>query len=343
MEDLLRKLKQNWIVVWFVIAAISLSIMSGYAIYTRVTIAKRVVSTQSGASSLFSSSHMNTGGMKTIEPITDNTQNASITVNVYNYAYPKEAVYRNEDTQYDLVATIGTIDDSDNFTPLSDSSVLEGLTYSVTYGSQTFTFGASGLTHTFSGCVILGEGAHSNQVTIVFDKSELGNSPKEYVIKIEANPYDSSLQNLTGYVMVRYTKQASAGWSGELEELDSNKDYDGFNYYLEGNGKGKLTFRWNPTYVSINEDFLKNRNNKFYYKDNDNYVAYSSAPVEADLTADGNGMVSLTIEVDSNKQNRYEIQFYKTNKNNDYSTTVVKENYLPDTAPSDWNPDTTTP
>lgn len=340
MDKILEKLKQNWIVVWFVVAALSLSIMSGFAIYTRVTIAKRVVSTQAGASSLFSSSHMNNGGMKTIEPVTDNTQNASITVNIYNYAYPKEAVYRNEDTQYDLVATIGTIDSSDNFVPLSDASALTDLTYSVTYGSQTFTFGASGLTHTFSGCVIQGEGAHDNQVTLVFDKSELGNTPNEYCIKIEANPYDSGLQNLTGYVMVRYTKQASAGWSGELEELDTNKDYDGFNYYLEGNGKGKLTFRWNPTYVSINKDFLNNRNNKFYYKDNDNYVAYQAAPVEADLTS-VNGMVSLTIEVDSTKQNRYEIQFYKTNKTNDYTAAVVKEDYLPDTAPSDWVADVT--
>lgn len=340
MDNLLKKMKQNWIVVWFIVAAIILLSGSAYAIYTRVTIAKRVVSTQAGASSLFSSSHMNNGGMKTIEPITDNTQNASITVNIYNYAYPKEAVYRNEDTQYDLVATIGTIDSSDNFVPLSDASALTDLTYSVTYGSQTFTFGASGLTHTFSGCVILGEGAHSNQVSLVFDKSELGNTPNEYCIKIEANPYSSDLQNLVGYVMVRYTKQASAGWSGELEELDSNKDYDGFNYYLEGNGKGKLTFRWNPTYVSINEDFLKNRNNKFYYKDNDNYVAYQAAPVEANLTP-VDGMVSLTIEVDSTKQNRYEIQFYKTDKENDYTSSVVKENYLPDTTPSDWVADVT--
>ena len=77
-------MKQNWIVVWFIVAAIILSSGSAYAIYTRVTIAKRVVSTQAGASSLFSSSHMNNGGMKTIEPITDNTQNASITVNIYN-------------------------------------------------------------------------------------------------------------------------------------------------------------------------------------------------------------------------------------------------------------------
>ena len=52
-------------------------------------------------------------------------------------------------------------------------------------------------------------------------------------------------------------------------------------------------------------------------------------------------MVSLTIEVDSTKQNRYEIQFYKTDKENDYTSSVVKENYLPDTTPSDWVADVT--
>lgn len=339
MEKVLKKLKQNWIAVWFIVVAILLSSRGAYAIYTRVTIAKRVVSTQAGASSLFSSSHMNNGGMKTIEPITDNT---TVMVYVYNYAYPKEAVYRNEDTQYDLTATIGTIDSSDNFVPLSDASVLTDLTYSITYGSETFLFGeANGLSHTFAGCNIVGEGAHSNQLSLVFDKNEVSNTPNGYCIKIVANPYSSDLQELTGYVMVSYTKQASSGWSGELEELDTNKDYDGFNYYLEGNGKGKLTFRWNPTYVSINKDFLNNRNNKFYYKDNDNYVAYQAAPVEADLTPDGDGMVSLTIEVDSAEQNRYEVQFYKTDsKVNDYTYSVVKDDYLPDTVAGDWESDT---
>ena len=65
------------------------------------------------------------------------------------------------------------------------------------------------------------------------------------------------------------------------------------------------------------------------------YVKYSGAPSEASLTGDGN-MVSLTLEVDSTKQNRYEVQFYKVDPTYDYSKTAV-QGYLPNTSSSDWH------
>ena len=141
--------------------------------------------------------------------------------------------------------------------------------------------------------------------------------------------------------MVRYSKPSTAGWSGEVEDivLEKQNDYDGFNYYLEGNGKGMLTFRWDSSSVTINKDFLNNANNEFYSFSGGTYIKYSVPPVEADLLPDSNNMVSLTIKVDSAKQNRYEIQFFKTDSSGDYSKEKLKE-YLPDTSPSDWIPDT---
>lgn len=333
VKKILKAIQKKWITVWLVVAAVSLSAITAYAIYTRITIAKRVVSTQAGASSLFSSDYMNTGGMKSIEPITDNTQNASVPFHLYNYAYPKEAVYRSDSTEYDLTATIGSLDDSDVFTELSDSSLLSGLTYCITYNltGSTFVFNSTnGTSHKFSNCLISGNGANSDLFTLVFDKNELGANPKGYCIKLEADPYNTDLPKLIGYVMVRYSKPVSAGWSGDVEEIDVNKDYDGFNYYLTGNGKGKITFKWNRSKVTINKDFLKNPNNEF-----DGYDG--AQPVEADLT-EVDGYVSLTLKVDSTKKNRYEIQFFKVNPAYSYSKTDV-ESYLPTS--TDWVPDAT--
>ncbi len=346
MNKISKTIKKYWITIWLIVAAISFSLITTYAIYTRITIAKRVVSTQAGASSLFSSDYMSEGGTKTIEPKTDTTTNPEVSVHVYNYIYPKEAVYRSNVTEYDLVATIGKFDESEVFHEISDEdeiSDLEDMTYSITYNAtnEIFTFGGeNGTNHTFYGCSIAGEAANSDSFTLVFDKSELGNNAKEYCIRLVAYPYDNDLPRLTGDVMVRYSKQASVGWSGEVEKLDNSiiNSYDGFNYYLEGNGKGKITFKWDSRYLTINKEFLNNSDNVFYNKVSDDvFVKYDTPPVESELTPDDEGFVYLTLEVDSTDKNRYEIQFFKVDPSYNYSKSNV-EGYLPDS--NDWTPNT---
>lgn len=356
MNKLIKNLKKHWITIWLIIAAISLTVVTSYAIYTRITIAKRVVSTQAGTNSLFSSDHMNSTLMKVIEPIMDSTKDADVTVNVFNYTYPKESVFRGDVTEYDVTATIGKLGSNDSFSALTGDELtgLSGYNYKITHNSrnESFVFGTDGkASYTFINRSIAGGAANSDLFTLTFDKNEVGNSPKGYCVKLVATPYNTDLPVLTGIVMVRYSKQASTGWAGTLEDIvESNEaKYDGYNYYLEGNGKGKLTFKWNPTYVTINKDFLNNRNNALYSKtvttneQNEEVVSYNkynTPPVESALVPDETtGLVSLTIEVDSSKQNRYEIQFYKVNsKTLNYAKSDV-EGYLPDTGPSDWTPD----
>ena len=340
MNKLSKILKKNWILIWLVAVTLSLLSVSTYAIYTRITIAKRVVSTQAGAGGLFSSDHMGASGMRIVEPVTDASVDATIPFRVYNYVYPKEAIYRNENTEYDLTATLGTLDGSNVFTPVTDAAdiaELANLNYSITYNttSETFSFGGSNpVSHTFYDCVIEGGSANDDLFTLTYDKSEFGLLPKNYVVKLEATPYSGDLPRLVGYVLVRFSKQASTGWKGEVEELNNSKinDYDGFNYYLDGNGEGTLTFKWKPAYVTINKQFLNNPDNSF--------VGYTgSAPVEANLTPDANGYVSLTINVNSEEKNRYEVQFYKVDPTLSYTKADVSV-YLPATDASDWVPST---
>ena len=346
MNKIVKGFKKHWIKIWLIVAAVSLSIVSTYAIYTRVTVAKRVVSTQAGAESLFSSDYMSQKGMTTTVSKNDSSEDAQVEMHVFNYAYPKESVYRNSLTQYDLTATIGTLDANGAFTELADTAGLTGRTYSITYNKNSVSFSfnaANGTKHTFTDCSILGENANEDLFTLVFDKSELGENANNYCIKLEAEPYDNDLPKLTGYVKVRYSRSASNGWRGEVETLDASKDYDGFNYYLEGNGTGMLTFRWDKSKVTINKQFLNNKDNQFFNRTSENvYAAYTQPLDEASLPTDPNNsnMVSLTIKVDSSKRNRYEVQFYKVDPTNIYDKSAV-EGYLPNTNPSDWNPDQT--
>lgn len=354
MNKLIKTFKKHWITIWLIIAAISLTIVTSYAIYTRITIAKRVVSTQAGANSLFSSDHMNATLMTVIEPILDSSKDADVSVNIFNYAYPKEAVFRGEATDYTLTATIGSLGANDSFSALTGENLTElsSYNYRIKHNSnnESFVFGTDGkASYTFENCSIAGGAANSDLFTLTFDKNEVSNSPKEYCVKLVATPNNTDLPVLTGIVMVRFSKQASTGWSGSLEDIDEDieDDYDGYNYYLEGTGKGKLTFRWDAAHVTINKDFLNNRNNVFYSRSvtvneqGEEEYTYTNitSPTEESLTDISTGIATLTIDVDSSKQNRYEVQFYKVNsKTMDYSKDDV-ENYLPDTNPSDWDSD----
>lgn len=327
MNKLIKAFKMHWITIWLIVAAISLATVTSYAIYTRITIAKRVVSTQAGANSLFSSDHMNSTVLKVVEPVSDNSRDVDIPVNIFNYSYPKESVYRGDITEYDITATIGILGSNDSFTALTgeDLTGLSGLNYRIIHNenNDTFVFGNGGsASHTFFGCSIAGGSAKNDLFTLTFDKNEVGNTPKGYCIKLVAVPYNGDLPTLTGLVMVRFSKRASTGWTGTLEEIDASieDDYDAYNYYLEGNGKGKLTFRWNSKYVRINPRFYTNSNYSF----------------DGSITDIGDDMLQLTIQVDSSVINRYEIQFFKVDPEQySYKKADVKT-YLPDTNPSDW-------
>ena len=64
----------------------------------------------------------------------------------------------------------------------------------------------------------------------------------------------------------------------------------------------------------------------------------SSSFTESQIIADANGWKSLTVVVDSDVRNRYEIQFYKKDNTDDeipYDIAHIKT-YLPNTDKDDW-------
>ena len=102
-------------------------------------------------------------------------------------------------------------------------------------------------------------------------------------------------------------------WTGEFAETET-EGYDGFNYIVKGQGKGKVTIEWNSAQLEISQIFLENNN----------------ITAETDTES---GWKKITFDVDSDTQNRYDIQFYKTsggiytdiNTLNGYVTLTFKE------------------
>lgn len=335
LKKFLNFLHKNWITVWFLICIITCTSLISYAAFTRINIVKRVVSTDVGAGVRFSSDSMDSSnaGMISRKSFYSQSADPNAEVYVFNYPYPKASLYRNTVTEYDVVARIGTHDGT-TFTPLTGET-LTGLSddYYINYkGGANALFNSSYAPILFENCRMNAGKVSPDCFNVHFDSAELSDNPPEYCVEMIATPKDTSLPTLKGYISVRYIKTAESGWTGALEELDNNKEYDGYNYILEGSGEGRITFSWNPNLLTINKQFLQNPDNKFYI---DEAVVLGGSSLTESSFSTVFGMKSITLVVDSQEKNRYEVQFYKTDTSgsNDYRNSVIKS-YLPDS--SNW-------
>lgn len=336
-----NKLKKNWITVWLVVVALSLTAVVSYAAYTRVNVVKRVISTGAGVGDRFSSDVMSSAVTITRKGFDDDSVVPFVSGKIFNYPYPKASLYRSAVTDYTLTATIGTYVNN-TFVPLSGNDLTDlDETYAIKYTptGTLQTFKANGGTVTLA-CSMAAGRVDPDEIYLYFSTDELStdeNNPAPgYYVQLIAEPDDKELPTLTGYVNVRYQKVASTGWNGYLETLESNLDYDGYNYTLEGTGTGRITFRYNPTYVTINKYFLHNPENTFYIN-SANTAGNNSITEDSFPTDPSTGMKSVTLVVNSEIKNRYVIQFYKkdTSGSNDYSNSAIS-GYLPTTDENDW-------
>lgn len=337
----LKKLRKNWITVWLVVAALSLTTILSYAAYTRVNVVKRVISTGAGVGDRFSSDVMSAAVTVTRKGFDDDSVPPFVTGKVFNYPYPKASLYRSTVTDYKVTATIGTYINNE-FTALSGDALTSlDAAYEIKYKSTGTPqkFKDNGGTIELN-CSMAAGKVDPDEIYMYFAKAEISNDDEHpapgYYIQLIAEPDDKELPVLTGYVSVRYQEVASTGWSGSLEPLDSSLSYDGYNYILEGTGTGRITFRYNPTYVTINKYFLQNSENIFYINSNNTHGG-NSITEDSFTTNETTRMKSITMVVDSEEKNRYVIQFYKkdTTGDYDYSNSAIS-GYLPPTGDGDW-------
>ena len=334
-------LRKNWITLWLAVAFLSLTVIVAYAAYTRVNGVKRVISTGAGVGDRFSSDVMSSAVTVTRKGFDDDSVVPSVTGKVFNYPYPKASLYRTAVTDYTLTATIGTYNNN-TFTPLSGNDLTdldEAYAIKYKYTGTLQTFKANSGTVTLA-CSMAAGRVDPDEIFMYFSTDELStdeeNPAPEYYIQLVAEPDDKELPTLTGYVTVRYQKVASTGWNGYLETLDNNLTYDGFNYTLEGTGTGRITFKYDPRFVTINKYFLQNSENTFYIN-NTNTAGSDSITEDSFSTDQTTGMKVVTLVVNSEIKNRYVIQFYKkdTSGNNDYSNSAISS-YLPATGEGAW-------
>ena len=284
-------IKKHWIIIWLVVIAALLAGSFSYAAYTNLGSVKRVVSTKGGAGTLFSSNNLKlvesneTNYSSKRIAISANGETSNFEIDICNYAQNDPTRYNDKDITYNLTLTLLNSDNSIN--------VGTGYTINVLANNENkgqFTNGVCKI----DDMTLTGGEKSIDKYKITVPNSFITDNVR---IKAEAVPVEESLgatgnYKLAGILYFAENTATVSGWNGEFLEKDT-KDYDGFNYIMKGQGKGRITLEWDSSKLEISKVFLEKNN-----------------LTRQESTT--NNMSKITITVDSETKNRYDIQFYKT-------------------------------
>lgn len=280
------------IILTAVLSVMSVSIVVNAAYINRSSV-KRVVSTQSSTGTAFSSNYLllaakgtSSFAMKNIL-FSENADTADFEINVCNYVQNDPSGVNENDITYTFTLKLLNTDGTVNTGSFTRLNVIDN----------------SGVSHSFSDgiCKITGQTLNGKTKSV---NSYTITVPKEFVdninMEVSAEPSDDTSYNaangnkLGRLFSFSVYNASSTTWTGGFAET-TTENYDAFNYVLKGQGQGTVTLSWDPTQLEISNVFLEINS------------------LQGNVTDGADGTKKLTLEVDSTaKQNRYDIQFYKT-------------------------------
>ena len=290
-----NKKKLNLLAIIPIIVAMALiSGVAVFAAYTNLGSVKRVVSTQGIKGTPFSSNYLNltpegesTYSTKSIT-FPESSESITFDINVCNYVHNNPSQYNENTIKYTLSLKLINW----------DGNSLEG--FRITCGENSFSLENGECTITNQ--ILKGKMKSVNTYRITVPKSFVD------TVKIEAAAIpDSASYEYTGnYKLCRrfsFTNKTETAktWSGRFAE-GTEPDWDGFNYILSGQGEGEVTLSWDSANLEISSIFLQ----------------------ENSITPSGG---SITLSVNSDNKNRYDIQFYKT-ENGSYPDMGTVDGYV---------------
>ena len=347
MKKFFRNLKKYWITVWLVVAVISVGVFVVFASYTGIYSAKRVISTTSSAGVLFSSNSMQSYTGDTIPSRHITTSQSSgdyiynLTVCDFSQSDPLTRYISENGITYDLTAQL-CVKINGNYYPVNDTTNVPDQTRTDavqrTFSIQYISDGGNDVSNAnrvqslsngneipFPSQLIRPQVTGNaipngtNKYAIVFDEYELDdNQSIDYYVKVTATPTngDTTLDPIACYLYLTKSVTVDSAWKGRLQETGDTSRYDAYNYIIEGSGSGKVTVRWNSSYVDVSEIFIAQ-----------NRLTAVTEP------ADEKNEIWRHFELEvGSTTNRYEIQLYKNNEDGDYTNVAgyINSSYIAD-------------
>lgn len=324
--NILKKIKKHWLTFWMISALLTFSLVGAYVAYSAYmgnSELKRLVSTKSISDVVFSSNVMKSPPAAKNIHVTVTSDEYEYPVTVCNFEQMSPANYAKEQIVYTLTAELVKLV-GDEYIPVTEVLLREdGITPKIfkikkTGDNNTSVSGTlydlnnleNGFKMVYEDEILPGTSSVTDTFTIVFDREELSKVSSEYFIKITATPVKNTavsgtISEIGAWVSVSKGKDYSAGWKGSLIETD-NEDYDAYNMQVYGSGAGTIEIRWNSSYFSISDMFLMDESNKFENKSGTEVTGQDAVLDYKD------NWKKVILKVDSYTQNKYDIQFFKT-------------------------------
>lgn len=354
MKTICKKIKKYPVTIWMVASLLAFSaVFVSYAAYNGTADVKRVVSTQTTSSTVFSSNYMDI--YSATNPLiknlrTTNEGNFICKITVCNYDQLDPTSHARGKIDYSFTAELVRFDaDTGNYLPVSEVQ-MNADTAETFYVQKTMddnmpvdtdtqhSINSPGaFSYTYSSENLAGGVSSKDTFDICFDAAEVVKDMPDLYIRVTATPTAGSVQlnsgisTLSSIISISKGRSVETGWHGSLQE-ESNKDYDGYNLIIEGSGAGTIDICWDNTKFAMNPAFIILYGN-------------SGESILSDVVdGDQSGWKKRTLTVDSMKDNRYVVQFYKRDTNvsyigiefpskyikcNNYIATVVEENTEP--------------
>lgn len=302
--------KQHVLMIWIVVAFLSLSVMFVMAAYpTLQNKAKKVIAVQSNTEIQFSSNYLDKDVVYKTVVINDVE---GIPVDVRNYSKSNSTRWYDSDIKYTIRATLT---DSDG-NIINDDSIIgdDNVLIKRVTASETTILTLNKTTKsdiTSNAYDVEGNNAqilirNSSGITVNNYMVYFPSASSKVCVKLEAIP-DSSHRDLYSIGVILAASDKSSiqgdGWSGSFNDPDnvSPSAYDAFNYAITGHGDSTTaTIQWNSNVISLN---------KAYFKSDFN----NADPTTATDVASKPGWKTLTIPLVTNHDNgRYSFQVFKT-------------------------------
>lgn len=301
-----------------IIIALVLALCAGvtiYAEYTKSSRAKRVVASYGDAGTLFSSNYMamvnNSIPNRAYVYTGSESTSATTTVTVCNYAQGNPTgFYNTRNITYRLDGRLVVIENGVKRAAVA-ADIASGMTVTAALngssGRESFTFSSSNLSHTYTNSVLSYRASSFDECTLTFSPAfntdetgvclELTATPVPTGTYADIFPIDCCFSTAIALEPTRLDWEGFFNENGARNNtgLPAPSAHDGFNYVVTGTGVGTCKLSWRADAVDISQVFLTED--------------FPLATVNTE-SAGGYTWNYIQFSVDSDIQNRYDLQFY---------------------------------
>lgn len=316
-RKLFRVIRRNWITFWMLISVIAAMCFVVYARYNENTnVVKRVVSTQKGERSMFTSNLLSTSMPQQIRTVGNSEASPQFfDINIYDYDIKNPGSEYNTDIDYNLTVS---------FYNGTGTQALTSEQISALIGTDSVSlYGFSGTTVSESPFLTVNKDTvEANRTyqrtvtkTLKVDSFRLyipiSMKDKNICVKVVAAPigYTDLPDSISAVFAIKQQSFVTiSGWHGEFNDDKTIPltQYDGFNYIIIGSGVSEGDLIWNSTLVEPNMQQV-------------NAIKKEGAAI---VTSGDIKSIRLSLNSADNG-GRYDIQFYITNNSSGSGRTAI--------------------